>query len=126
MKTTAAVIVFLLEFGCATRPPEGIAGPIEVEGVNVTDGVDRKEAQRIAWRYFDEFHGSCGGMDFTKETATAWYFRAVVGFAATPMPDVVVAKDGSRISQRGSPVATYSNGVWRYRGRNFFNYESKG
>lgn len=128
MKPLIISALLCLVGGCTTsiRPSSGIADPINVDDVDLGDGVDRREAERIALKYFDEFHGSCGGLELSKETAKAWFFRAMVGFAAMPMPDIVVLKDGSTVSQRGTPTARYSDGVWRYKGRNFFNFESKG
>jgi hypothetical protein len=127
MKAPLILFVLLLASGCtaAKSQSRSVAEPITVEGVNVADGVTEEEGHRIALRYFDEFHGSCGGMDLSEETATTWRFRTVVGFAATRMPDIVVQKDGSKISQEGTPDAVYKAGVWRYRGRNFYGDEGR-
>lgn len=128
MKSALLLLVVVLAGGCQSRTAQVIhdAEPFEVSGVNLVDGVDRDEALRLASRYFEEFHGSCGGVTISKETSDAWYFQTVVGFAATPGEEIIVLKNGSKLSQKGSPDVIYSHGVWSYRGRNFLGDESRG
>lgn len=94
--------------------------------VNFTDGVDREEARRLAGRYFAEFHGACGGVDYAGETPDSWSFSTVVGFAAAPGEAIVVRKDGTRISQKGSPDVVRTGDSWTYKGANFFGEEGGG
>jgi hypothetical protein len=123
-----AFLAFTL-LGCqsntASRHVDG-PGVLDVGGVNGSRYVDREEASKLAWSYFEEFHGGCGDVRYSSRTRDGWLFHTDVGYSAKPGEDIVVFEDGSRIQQKGSPDVFFHNGSWQYQGRNFYGNDFGG
>ncbi|WP_154668032.1 hypothetical protein [Pseudoduganella violaceinigra] len=71
--------------------------------VDVSDGIDAREADQIAWAYFLGFVSGCGGPDAGQLVSDEWVIPASEGFAGRPMdaPIRINAKTGA-VSQTGN------------------------
>lgn len=127
MRSAFAVLLLFSVAACKSRVSVASAAePIVTPEIDLSDGVDRDEAQKLAWRYFGQFHGACGAVALKAETVTSWVFSTAVGYGAAPGADITVRKDGSKITQEGSPDLEHAEGRWSYRGKNFFGETQKG
>lgn len=107
---TASALSGLL-FGLVTIEESGSRHHLEafLANVNVDDGISEREADGMAWAYFQGFVGACGGPERAMLVDGDWVIPAEYGYGATPMesPIRINAKTGA-ISQVGGPrlVAT--------------------
>jgi hypothetical protein len=72
--------------------------------VDVSDGVDEREAESIAWAYFTGFVSGCGGPNRATLVDDEWIIPASLGYAGRPMesPIRIDTKTGT-VSQLGGP-----------------------
>jgi hypothetical protein len=114
-----SIIVAFLAVGCASslekRCPHPVIAEFTVQGVPVGPVETREVAEKVAWAYFRAFDDS-GGIQFRAERVDRWIFAAQAGdFAAVPVAEIVVSKDGSFLSQSGvAPLVRMISGKWLY------------
>ena len=137
MKYGVAIITgALLVGGCATQPDLVIQRPaIDLEpyrSVAVARSAEeiasyspfpempvppeilsgRDGAQVVARCCFALFLGGCGSTTFAGETEVVWVFWTAVGYAGSPGPRIIVAKDRSVFYVEGGPEVYAVDGGW--------------
>jgi len=116
----AMVAIALGAAGCVSQRPQAryshpILADFTVDGVSAGQVTDFETAKKIATEYIRRFDIS-GSIQPKAETRNSWTFSAQAGdFVAVPVHDIVIAKDGSVISQgKGEPVVRLTLGKWTY------------
>jgi len=73
-----------------TTEAKQITGVEKLNGIDIGDGIDRAEAQRIADWYFLNYISGCGACDPTEDNGTQWETKCVFGYAAEPMENPII------------------------------------
>jgi hypothetical protein len=129
MRTYLAITILSLCFaGCVGQRfqqdyPEPIMAEFVVTGVSAGPVVDAETARRIAMEYLLKFDDS-GDVQLKSEKHGEWVFAAQAGdFTAIPVTEIIIRKDGSRISQGDvGPIVRLSEGKWIYDKRQDRNF----
>jgi len=98
-RTFLYLMVFILQttlIQAETRKPSSSTNSVSSSSsskINLSDGVDKNEAQQLAWEYFLKNFGGCGSPgDVSEETESEWKFTALAGIGAEHVGDIYVNK----------------------------------
>lgn len=116
MKKNAAALLLLLVAACAqsTSPPQAPAALLSQ--VNVTDGVSRTEAEKIAEAYFAT-HIGCGAYSGVTEAGDVWVVEGKHGFAGDPIQNFTISKRSGTIKSSIGPSYEHPEDMLRHAQR---------
>jgi len=76
----------------------------KLASVNMSDGIDEREAIVLAHLYFENRFGACGGARLVGKTNELWQFETAIGIAGAPGPWIYVAAKNGWITCDGEPT----------------------
>jgi len=78
----------------------------ELRAVVVADGIDQREAKRLADEYFGRHIGACGAVETPIDRGAYWEAPARFGYAAVPIDPLRIDKASGLVSWPGGPTVT--------------------